>query len=341
MAGLSTNANDTYEVTTIREDLQDALISISPMETPFMSAIGRKNVSNTYYEWAEVDLASPSTSNRVLEGENAPANDAPTNAVRLGNYTQISDKVVEVTDTADAVNGVGDAQTLSKQVAYKLKELKRDMESMLVSNVAANAGDGTTARVTAGLPAFLRTNVDRSTGTVDGANPTLSGTTAGYPDAAATDGSCRALTETLLKTVIASCWDNGAEPSIVLCGSAVKQRISSAFTGSSTRYQDMADRKTLSAAVDVYVSDFGELTIVPSRWLESRETASEGAVAGRDVFVLDPNYARVTYLQTTRQRPLARTGHAERRLISVEYGLQVDTEKAHGIVADIDGSLTS
>ena len=339
--GVTANTNETYDVSTIREDLQDALISISPTETPFMSAIGRRNVDNTYFEWGEVDLASPSTSNRVIEGESAPGNDAPTNANRLGNYTQISDKVVEVSDTAEQVNGAGDAQTVAKQIAYKLKELKRDMESMLVSNVAASAGASGTARQTAGLPAWLRTNVDRSTGTVDGANPTLSGTTSGSPDAAATDGSCRALTEDLLKSVIADCWDNGAEPSIVLCGSAVKQRISSAFTGSSTRYQDMADRTTLSAAVDVYVSDFGELTIVPSRWLETRETASEGAVAGRDVFVLDPSYARVAYLQTTKQKPLARTGHAERRLISVEYGLQIDSEKAHGVIADIDGSLTS
>jgi hypothetical protein len=339
--GVTANTNETYDVSTIREDLQDALISISPTETPFMSAVGRRTAENTYFEWAEVDLASPSYANRVIEGEAAPGNDAPTNANRLGNYTQISDKVVEVSDTAEAVNGAGDAQTIAKQIAYKLKELKRDMESMLLSNVAASAGASGTARQTAGLPAWLRTNVDRSTGTVDGANPTLSGGTSGYPNAAATDGSCRALTEALLKSVIAACWDNGAEPSIVLCGSAVKQRISSAFTGSSTRYQDMADRKTLSAAVDVYVSDFGELTIVPSRWLESRETASEGAVAGRDVFVLDPNYARVAYLQTTKQKPLARTGHSERRLISVEYGLQVDSEKAHGIIADIDGSLTS
>ena len=336
--GVNANTNETYDVTTIREDLQDALISISPTETPFMSAIGRKSVSNTYFEWPVVDLAAPAA-NRVIEGEAAPGNDAPTNAVRLANYTQISDKVVEVSDTAEAVNGAGDAQTVAKQIAYKLKELKRDMETMLLSNVAGSAGaTGSAARVTAGLPAFLTSNVDRSTGVVDGANPTLSGTTAGYPDAAATDGSVRELTEAMLKGVIADCWDNGAEPSIVLCGSAVKQKISTAFTGSATKYQDMTDKKTLSAAIDVYVSDFGTLTIVPTRFLETR-TANSETIAGRDVFVLDPNYARVAYLSNTKQTPLARTGHSERRLISVEYGLQVDTEKAHGVIADINGAL--
>lgn len=326
---VNANTNTRYDVTTIREDLQDAYISISPTETPLQAALGRKSVSNTYFEWPVVSLAAPAA-NRVLEGESAPGNDAPTNAVRLGNYTQISDKVVEVSDTNEVVNGASDVQTIAKQVAFKLKELKRDMEVMLASNVAAVAGNTTTARVTAGLPGFLRTNVARGVG---GANGTLSGTTSGFVNAAATDGTVRALTEDMLKTVIASCWNNGAEPSIVLCGSAVKQKISSTFTGSATKYQDMTDKKKLVAAIDIYVSDFGTLQIVPSRFLETR------TVAARDVFVLDPNYARVAFLQNVKQRPLARTGHAERRMISCEYGLQVDTEAAHGIIADINGTL--
>jgi hypothetical protein len=325
---VNANTNKSYDVRTIREDLQDAMISISPTETPFQSAIGRKSVTNTSFEWSEVDLAAPAA-NRVLEGEAAPGNDAPTNAVRLSNYTQISDKVVEVSDTNQKVNGVADAQTVAKQIAYKLKELKRDIEVMLLSNVAAVPGDATTARVTAGLPAFLRTNVDRGT---SGASGTLSGTTSGYVNAAATDGTPRALTEAMLKSVIAQCWDNGAEPSIVLCGSAVKQKISSTFTGSATKFKNVDDKKVV-AAVDLYVSDFGELQIVPTRFLETR------TVAGRDVFVLDPNYARVAYLQTVQQKPLARTGHAERRLISTEYGLQIDSQKAHGVIADINGAL--
>lgn len=315
------NTNETYDVSTIREDLQDALVSISPTDTPFMSSIGTRNVENTFFEWPVVSLAAVDSSNRVVEGEASPGNDAATNAVRQGNYTQVSDKVVEVSDTANAVNGAGDAQTLAQQVAYKLKELKRDMETMLLDNVAASAGSSGTARATAGLPAFLRTNANRGD---TGADPTTSGSgDAGYPDAAATDGTQRELTETLLKSVIANCWDEGAEPSVVLVGSAIKQKIS-AFNGNATRFKEAEDSK-LNAAIDVYISDFGELQIVPSRFQRAR-----------DVFVLDPSYARVGYLSRTKQQELARTGHSERRLISVEYGLQVDNEAAHGIVADID-----
>lgn len=315
---VTANTNETYDVSTIREDLAPALASISPTETIFMSTIGTRNVDNTYFEWSEVDLAAAG-SNRQIEGDTGLSNTAPTNAVRKGNYTQISAKVVEVSSTNQAVNGVADAQTVAKQVAYKLSEMKRDMEKMLLDNVAASGGSSGTARQTAGLPAFLTTNTARGTG---GADPTTSGAGAdGYPDAAATDGTQRAITETILKGVIADCWDAGAEPSVVLCGSSNKQTIST-FTGNATRYKEAEDSK-LNAAIDVYISDFGELQIVPARHIRAR-----------DVFVLDPNYAAVAYLQTAKQEPLAKTGLSERRLISAEYGLQVTSEKAHGVIAD-------
>jgi hypothetical protein len=315
---VNANTNQTYDVSTIREDLDAALSSISPTETIFMSSIGTRNVDNTYFEWSEVDLAA-AADNRAVEGD-AATNSAPTNAVRKGNYTQISTKTVEVSSTNQAVNGVADAQTVAKQVAYKLSEMKRDMEKMLLDNVAASAGSASAARQTAGLPAFLTTNASRGTGGADG---TTSGSgSAGYPDAAATDGTTRAITETLLKGVIADCWDEGAEPSVVLCGSSQKQTISG-FTGNATRYKEAEDSK-LNAAIDVYISDFGELQIVPARHIRSR-----------DVFVLDPNYAAVAYLQTAKQEPLAKNGLSERRLISAEYGLQVTSEKAHGVIADV------
>jgi hypothetical protein len=328
---VTANTNETYDVTTIREDLSEAMASISPTETIFMSTIGSRNVDNTYFEWSEVDLAA-TTANRQIEGDVGLSNTAPTNAVRKGGYTQISAKVVEVSSTNQAVNGVANAQTVAKQVAYKLSELKRDMEAMLLANVSASAGASGTARQTAGLPAYLTSNVSRGSG---GANGTTSGTgEAGFVNAAATDGTLRALTETLLKTVIASCWDAGAQPTVVLCGSAQKQKMST-FTGNATRYKEAEDSK-LNAAIDVYISDFGELQIVPSRHMRVRTVSSVDYTP--DVFVLDPNYAEVAYLQTAKQEPLAKTGLSERRLISCEYGLQVTSQKAHGVVADVNAS---
>lgn len=328
---VSANTNETYDVTTIREDLSEAMASITPTETIFMSTIGTRNVDNTYFEWSEVDLAATGA-NRQIEGDVGIANTAPTNAVRKGAYTQISAKVVEVSSTNQAVNGVANAQTVAKQVAYKLSELKRDMEAMLLDNVASNAGASGTARQTAGLPAYLTSNVSRGAG---GANGTTSGAgEAGSVNAAATDGTLRPLTEALLKGVIADCWNAGATPTIVMCGSGQKQKIST-FTGNATRFKEAEDSK-LNAAIDVYISDFGEVQIVPNRHM--RVTTVGGADFTPDVFVLDPSYAEVAYLQTAKQEPLAKTGLSERRLISCEYGLQVTSQKAHGIVADVNAA---
>ena len=116
---VTANTNETYDVSTIREDLAEAMTSISPTETIFMSSIGTRNAENTYFEWSEVDLAATGA-NRQIEGDSGLSNSAPTNAVRKGNYTQISAKVSEVSSTNNAVNGVANAQTVAKQVAYKL-----------------------------------------------------------------------------------------------------------------------------------------------------------------------------------------------------------------------------
>lgn len=324
---VTANTNETYDVTTIRESLQQALTSITPTETVLMSTIGSRNVDNTYFEWAEVDLAATSD-NRQIEGDVGLSNTAPTNAVRKANYTQISAKVVEVSTTNQAVNGVANAQTVAKQVAYKLSELKRDMERMLLANVAASAGASGTARQTAGLPAFLTTNTSRGT---SGANGTTSGTgEAGHVNAAATDGTLRVVTETMLQDVIKQCWDSGADPSVVLVGSAQKQKIST-FTGNATRYKEAEDSK-LNAAIDVFISDFGELQIVPARHARVRTVSSVDYTP--DILVLDPNYAEVCYLQTAKQEDMAKNGLSDRKLIHCEYGLQVTSQKAHGIVAD-------
>jgi hypothetical protein len=88
---------ETYDNSLIREDLEQQYSMISPEETPFQTAIGvGQSATNTYTEWSIVDLATPSTTNRVIEGDDAPGEDVGTLGRRIGNYTQISDKVVSV-----------------------------------------------------------------------------------------------------------------------------------------------------------------------------------------------------------------------------------------------------
>lgn len=330
------NANETYDQSVIREDLQEAYNMISPTETPFVAACREETASNTLFEWPVIELAAVDATNREAEGEDAPSTDAPTNALRLSNYTQISDKVVKVTHTSQAVDAAArNAQRLSTQIVLKLKELKRDMETMLTDNIAASAASSGNARQTAGLLAFLKTNTVFETG---GANPTLSGTTEGYPNAAATAGTTPVVfAESDLSDLIEDIWEQGGEATLIMCNGGNKRRLSSAFTGNSTRYKDSIDKK-LVASVDFYDSDFGELTVVPNRFLRTNNPG--GSDNSYNVLLLDPEYVAIAYLDEVQQKPLAETGHSISRLIWAEYGLQVDNEKAHGVIRDTTNALT-
>lgn len=321
---VAANALETYDSITIREDLSDAEHMISPVETPFMSRIaGRTTASNKYHEWPVVELSAVDSSNRVAEGEDAPSVDAPVLALRRGNYTQISDKVVKVSDTSQRVDGAAKVEKISKQIAYKLKELKRDKETMMLANVAADPGaaTGATVRKAAGLSAFSITNDQLGT---SGASPTLSGTTNGYPNAAATNGTLRNFDETMLNTAIQAVWTEGGDPKYVLCSPTNKKTISD-FTGNATKYKS-ADDKKIVRSIDVYESDFGQVQVIPDRFSPAR-----------DVFIIDPEFIKIAELQPTRQMDLARTGHTENKLIQCEYTLEVGNEKALAIVRDTNG----
>ena len=50
------NANETYDQSVIREDLQEAYNMISPTETPFTTACRTETASNTLFEWPVIEL---------------------------------------------------------------------------------------------------------------------------------------------------------------------------------------------------------------------------------------------------------------------------------------------
>lgn len=303
-----------YSAIGIREDLSNVIYNISPEETPFISNIGRENVKNTYYEWQTDSLAAASASNAALEGDDISSFAAVNPTSRIGNYTQISTKNVVISGTLEALDKAGRRSELTYQLAKLGSELKRDMESALLANQSPVAGNNTTARRTAGLPAFIKTNTSFGTGGAD---------TAGI--AARTDGTARAFTETLLKGVIAKVWESGGTPKMLMVGSFNKQ-AASGFDGIATRFRDVpaGQQAQIVGAADVYVSDFGTVNIVPNRFQRAR-----------DAFVVDPQYASMAVLRPIQQMELAKTGDAEKRLMLVEYGLKVNNEAAHGIVADL------
>jgi len=313
-----TNTFTTFSAKGIREDLSNVIANISPEETPFMSNIGRESVTNTLFEF-QTDVLAAAAANAQLEGDDITSFDAVVATVRVQNYCQISRKTIILSATEEVVNKAGRRSELAYQIAKRSSELKRDQEFNMLQNTAANAGSTSAARVTGSLLAFLKTNTSVGTG---GANPSY--TT--LPNATRTDGTQRAFTEVILKDVIQKVWSSGGIPKILMVGPVNKQRVSG-FTGiASSRFNIDGGAKpaTLIGAVDIYVSDFGNVQVVPNRF--QRE---------RDALVLDPDYAKMVVLRPYQQIELAKTGDADKRLLLVEFGLKITAEDAHGIAADL------
>ncbi|CAB4147404.1 Family of unknown function (DUF5309) [uncultured Caudovirales phage] len=313
-----TNTFTTFDAKGIREDLSNIITNIAPEETPYMSNIGRESISNSLFEWQTDTLASASA-NKQLEGDDVTSFDSVTATVRLQNYAQISRKTIVLSATEETVNKAGRRSELAYQIAKRSAELKRDQEFSMLNGAVAAAGNTTTARGTASLQAFIKTNYDMQT---NGANPTY--TT--VPTGARSDGNVRTFTETILKNVIQQVWTSGGTPKILMTGPVNKQRVSG-FSGiASSRFNidGGARPATIIGAADIYVSDFGNVQVVPNRF--QRE---------RDAFVIDPDYAKVTTLRPYQQVELAKTGDAEKRMLIVEWGHKVLAENAHGIAADL------
>ena len=309
-----TNTFDTYDSVGEREDLSDVIYNISPTDTPFLSSAAKTQATAVLHEWQTDSLAAASTSNAVIEGDEATM-DAITATTRLSNSCQIMDKTVVITGTQEAVDKAGRASELAYQIAKKAKELKRDMEAQITTNNAEVTGSATAAREMGSLGAWVATNDVMGT----------SGTSGSVGNTARTDGTQRAFTETLLKSVIKSVWDEGGDPTMIMVGPFNKQKLSG-FTGNSTRFDAGADA-TLYTSVDVYASDFGQLQVVPNRF--SRD---------RDAYVLDMDYWGVAFLRDFTMHELSKTGDSEKRQLLVEATLESRNEAASGLVADLTTS---
>ena len=308
-----TNAVATYDVTTNREDLADAVYRISPADTPFISAVPRTKSTAVLHEWSLDTLDSVNTSNARLEGD-ALSRAASTNPARKSNYCQISSRDATVTGTQRAVNPAGIDDMMSFQMSKKSLVLRKDMESILLGNTGQTAGNTTTARTLRSFNAWISGNGSRG---ANGADSTAA-------TAAATDGTAgdlRTFTETLLKDAVLDAFVDGGEPDLILLGAGNKQ-IFSGFTGRSIS-QLIVGKNVIDGAANMYASDFGDLKVVPNRTMRSR-----------DVYVIDTSKVAVSYLRAFEPQELGRVGDAVTRDLISEYTLEMRAPDAHALVAD-------
>jgi len=305
----------TYDAIGNREDLANMIYDISPMDTPFVSGISKNSATATNHEW-QTDSLSAAANNAQIEGADATTT-ASTPTTRLGNYTQISSKTPQVSRTQRQVDSAGRGDEMDYQVMKMAKELKRDQEKALLANKAKVSGSEVLARELAGIESWLATNY---VGGVGGSAPTGDGTDT------RTVGANTAFSEDKLKAVLASCWDEGGNPDMIMAGSFNKQAMSAFVGGGNSgpaqRIVD-GDSTRVNTAIDIYVSDFGSLAVVPNRFMPQNS-----------VHVLEMDKWCLSSLANFQETPLAKNGDSDRVQLLSEYTLEAKNEAASGIIAD-------
>lgn len=292
----------------IREDLEDIIYNIAPMETVCFNKFARKKATTITHEWQTDTLDVPNASNAYIEGDDFSAQ-VITPTSRLKNYTQISRKDFVISRTSDIVRTAGRKEELAYQTVLKGKALKRDIESAITQNKAATIAASNSARVSASIETWIYTvNHVAATGQTTNTTPAP---VSGVAGTAGTDGTATAFVEADLRTALQQAWSQGGETDVILLPANLKNKFD-AFSGIATRFRNVAanDQAGIVGSADLYVSSFGTHRATLSRYMRASA-----------VLCLDMSTWSLAWLDAIHMEQIAKSGDSEKRMLVGEWTL--------------------
>jgi len=299
-----------YDQVGKKEDVSDIISNISPTKVPFQTMIGSEKVTNTLFQWQEDSLRAVQVNAKVEGFTAADATLSPT--TMRNNYTQILEKTVKVSETADAISTYGRARESAYQISKAGFELKRDLEYALVGTGQTKvAGDSATARKFDGFQAQVNTSLITLTGQTASVNNNL--------------------TEDALLTNLQALYAQGSDPSIIMVIPTDAVEVAK-FAKAAGRYREIenggpADRAIINA-IDLYVSPFGEQKVVLNRFLQGGNTGDTKF----DTLVFDPDMWKLQTLRPWTRETLAKDGDNTKYMLVGEYSLRHKNQQASGII---------
>jgi hypothetical protein len=316
----------------INEDVMQKIWDVSKIPLPFTDMVGSNRHKNSYFEWVKDKLRQPDVTNAEIDGADA-ANFVAETGERVGNHSQISVECIATSHRADASDTIGYAKQLAYELTKGQQNIRRDVEAIALYNQASDPGTSTTPGKTGGLPSWIETNV-------------MNGTAGGYDHGTgltteATPGAGAALSFQDVKDAVMGVYKEGAESTVLMSSPEVISSLSTYLFDNEARIATLTSdqgapatsKATALGAVNVVVTDFGTLKLVSNR-LQPKDAN------GTDfVFILDPEYLSLSYLEGYRTDKLAKSGLSEKREISVDWGLRVHVEEAQAMICGVDGSV--
>jgi hypothetical protein len=342
-----------------KEDLASFITMISRDEIPFLSSIGKTKATAVLHEW-QTDELSPPVAGQVAEGAEyttvAAAQAAEPYTTRLGNYCQNNSKVVKVTGTKRAVNQAGIADTYAYQLKKRGTELKRDQEYGAVATNQSSNGTGT--RTYGGFQSWMNHNVVNvlSTAALYTAPTNPGGGVAGVYTTAATTATYGPIQLSHVDSLMQSIYEEGGKATRVMLSPANKRAFSaraqmagahatstsSIGSGGNVR-RNIDDSGRLRQSVDMYLSDFGDVAIIPNyimglgQALPTSTTATVGTSANFFGFVYDPMWFAWASLRPLHEIPLGQLGDFTIGQIVEEGTIECKHPKAGGLIIGLNG----
>jgi hypothetical protein len=298
------------------------LFTVTPTETPFLSAIGGLNSAKptaaTSFEWQTVDRRSSTTNNAALEGAAAPTG-AERSRSNLYNVCEIHHSAIEVSYSKLAAKGNFAGQNiapesddavldeLALQTMAELESIAVDVELSFLTGTRQVPTDNTTARKTQGII---------------GAAATVS----------ANGGTPRALSKAIVDAHLKAMFTAGAKlnqgSTVIIVGADQKTPISTLY-GTATLNAVQRDRTVGGVAIDTLVTDFGTFGVMTDRWMPA------GKIAVVDLSVCYPVFLNIPGKGLLFTEELARTGASRKFQLYGEIGLEYGPTNAHGVIADL------
>ena len=341
-----------------REDLANFISMITRDETPFISGIGKSKATAVYHEWQTDTLEAPGNS-RLIEGADyatpdgsgsnadgasgAEAYKTGPNRTRLGNFTQINGKTIAVSGTKRAVDQAGVADEYAYQLKKRGTELRRDVEADIVNSNQVASGSG--ARTMGGYTAWVNNTdtvvyKDAGTSTINVAAPSTgdqgegsTGIVAGSADA------YDAITLADIDTVMQGIYEEGGNATTLMTSPKVRRDISALAhaSGVNTR-RNIDESGSLRQSIDVYMSDFGDLAIVPN-YIMGLNVPADYAASGANTsfgnafaFIYDPSYWAVATLRPMSEVDVGQKGDSTVGMLVEETTLECKNPKASGAI---------
>ena len=300
-----------------REDLANFISMITRDETPFMSSIGKTKATAIYHEWQTDELQAPGNS-KIEEGTDyiTPGIDTSSstdvspfgnpnqtgatigsdfnivgpNRTRLGNYCQINGKTMAISGTRRVIDSAGVADEYAYQLKKRGTELRRDIEHDLVHKYQA-ASVATDQRHAGGFQSWINSPLTcvvtgsallpgtaGYTGSIGGTSGTVGqGTGRAVPNLSSTTGSL-ALSD--IDQVMQNVYEQGGKASRIMVSPKLRRDFSDLMVTDSGVRRNLDEKGKLRQSVDVYMSDFGDLMVVPNYIMGLTYTPTAGAATG-------------------------------------------------------------